>query len=57
LPYDANKPLPRLGGTFKKSFQTALADGSVRGVSRETSEETLRAAITRNGRDDLGPDW
>jgi hypothetical protein len=57
LPYDAKKPLPRLGGVFKKSFQAALADGSVRGVSRDTSKETIRAAITRNGGDELGPDW
>jgi hypothetical protein len=57
LPYDAGKPLPRLGGLFKDTFRAALADGSVRSLRRETSEETLRAAITRNGGDKPGPDW
>jgi hypothetical protein len=26
-------------------------------ISKEVSEKTLRAAITRNGGDRLGPDW
>jgi hypothetical protein len=57
LPYDAGKPLPRLGGLFKDTFRAALADGSVRDFSKEVSEATLRAAVTRNGGDELGPDW
>ena len=36
----------------------AMADGSVRVVYKNgPSEATLRAAITRNGGDTLGPDW
>ncbi len=57
LPYAADKPLPRVGGLFKDSIRAALADGSVRQIKRDTSESTLRAAITRNGGDSLGPDW
>jgi hypothetical protein len=57
LAYEAGKPLPRLGGLFKGTFRAALADSSVRSVSKEVSEDTLRAAVTRDGHDELGPDW
>jgi hypothetical protein len=57
LPYSPDEPLPRLGGLFRGTIRAALADGSIRQINRETSESTLRAAITRNGGDDLGPAW
>jgi hypothetical protein len=57
LPFDAGKPLPQLGGLFKDTFRAALADGSVRDLRKGVSEQTIRAAVTRNGRDQLGPDW
>ena len=57
LPYARDEPLPSLGGLFVNTIRTALADGSVHFFKRETSEETIRAAITRNGGDSLGPDW
>jgi hypothetical protein len=57
LPYDPKKPLPKLGGLFPGGFSAGLCDGAVRFVSSSVSEKTLRAAITRNGEDDLGPDW
>jgi hypothetical protein len=57
LTYDPDGPLPRLGGLFKDTFRAALVDTFVRSISRKTAEETLRAAITRNGGDSLGPDW
>ena len=57
LPYAADQPLPALGGLFMSTIRSALADGSVHSIKRETSEETLRASITRNGGDTLGPDW
>jgi hypothetical protein len=62
-------PLPALGGVFTgrsrfgplvgslaRGFHAACADGSVRFVSG-VSDETLRAAITRNGGEVLGSDW
>ena len=58
LPYAADRPLPELGGLrLRGGFLAALADGSIRSISKRISEETLRAAITRNGNDTLGPDW
>jgi hypothetical protein len=57
MPYDPARPLPPLGDLTPKVFQAALVDGSVRQVDRTLSERTLRAAITRNGGDELGPDW
>ena len=57
LPYDPNKPLPKLGGWSRRGFMVGLADGSTRYVAADTSEKTLRAAITIAGNDTLGPDW
>jgi hypothetical protein len=57
LPFDAKKPLPKLGGLFKNGFHAAMADGSVRYVRRTISEQTLRSAITRDGGEVLGSDW
>ena len=57
LPYEPDRPLPALGGLFKATIRAALADGSVHSFRRDTSEATLRAAVTRNGGDSLGPDW
>ena len=55
LPYDPDGPLPDLRPLFKDGFRAGLCDGSVRFIPRETSEATLRAAITRNGGERL--DW
>jgi hypothetical protein len=58
LPYAPDWPLPRLGGFFRgDGFYVACADGSPRYLLQETSEATLRALITRNGRDKPGADW
>ncbi len=57
LPYDADAPLPRLDRLFHDGFRIALADGSVRYVHKDIGEATLRAAITRNGGETLGPEW
>jgi hypothetical protein len=49
LPYDPGKPLPSLGGLFKDGFSAGFFDGSVRFLTRDIDEETIRALITRNG--------
>jgi hypothetical protein len=49
LAYDADGPLPKLGGLFADGFSAAFADGSVRFIPRDLDEETVRALITRNG--------
>ncbi|HQR07047.1 MAG TPA: DUF1559 domain-containing protein [Gemmatales bacterium] len=57
LPYDPNKPLPRLGGHYQGDFVIALADGAVRMVSKRVSERSIRDAITSNGGEVPQPDW
>jgi hypothetical protein len=57
LPFTPNGPLPKLGGILHGDFDTVLADGSVHFVRKGVSEETLRAAVTINGGEILGPDW
>jgi hypothetical protein len=52
LPYDAARPLPKLGGLFAEGLHVAMADGTVRFVRRGATEKAIRAAITpRNGED------
>jgi hypothetical protein len=48
LPYDKDKPLPKLGGQFEDGFYAASADGSARFLSRKVAPETLRALIMRS---------
>jgi hypothetical protein len=55
LTYDAKKAIPKLGGLFREGFHIALADGSVRFLSRKFDEKTLRAAITPSGGEVI--DW
>jgi hypothetical protein len=57
LPFNPDKPLPKLGGHFSGGFNAGLCDGSVRFVSNKISEKTLKAAITVNGGEVLGSDW
>jgi hypothetical protein len=58
LPYDPNGPLPRLGGIAKDgSFRAAFVDGSVHVIRKGTSEETIRALITRNGNEKILEDY
>lgn len=56
--FDPAKPmLPLMSTHFRGGFHVALGDGFVRMVGPQVSENTFKAAITRNGRDALGPDW
>jgi uncharacterized protein DUF1559 len=57
LAYDPDGRLPDLRSPFRDGFRVALADGSMRWLKKDISETTLRAAITRNGGEVLGPDW
>jgi hypothetical protein len=49
LTYDAERPLPRLGGLFADGFNAAFVDCSVHFLKRDIDDATLRALITRNG--------
>jgi WD40 repeat protein len=57
LPYDANRPLPRLGGAFPDGFYVGLADGTVRFLRKDMSEKTIRLAITPADGTPMGPEW
>jgi len=49
LPYEADKPLPELGGMFPDVFQAAFADGEVHVLRKRYNEFNLRRWITSNG--------
>jgi RNA polymerase sigma factor (sigma-70 family) len=49
LTYAADKALPKLGGVYAEGFMAAFCDGSVQFISKNTSEQKVRALITRNG--------
>jgi len=52
------KPFPKMGGLgWRKVFQAALADGSVRSLKLDTPEDTLRALVTHSGGESLPPNW
>jgi prepilin-type processing-associated H-X9-DG protein len=58
LPFGQGTPLPQLGHqTQPNGYNVAMADGSVRWVASSVSQQTLRALITRNGAEQIGPDW
>jgi prepilin-type processing-associated H-X9-DG protein len=57
IPYDAAKPVPKLGGLgFENGVNAAFCDGSVRFLPRTIKEKTLRAVITPNGGEVLDAD-
>lgn len=70
LAYEADRPLPPLGGIFSGTgkfpltrsrghyMQAAMGSAEIRYIDLDRiSEETLRRAIVRNDGKELGPDW
>jgi hypothetical protein len=57
LPFDPDKPLPRLGGHFGKTFMAAFGDGSVRTLPTTIKPDVLKALITVNGGEVLPADY
>jgi hypothetical protein len=56
--FDPNKPmLPLMSRYFRRGFHVLMASGTIRLVDPKVSENTFKAAITRNGGDALGSDW
>jgi prepilin-type processing-associated H-X9-DG protein len=49
LPFEAKKPLPKLGGMFEGDFNVLMCDGSVRRVKKGIDPAVLRALITVSG--------
>jgi hypothetical protein len=54
---DGRPILPRLDTRFKAGMIAAMADGSVRTLRPTVSEATLKAALTADGGEVLGPDF
>jgi hypothetical protein len=58
IPYDEKKDLPDFGKAFDHKPCAAMLDGSVRVLdTKKISMATLKAAVTPNGGEILGPDW
>ncbi len=56
LPFDPEKPLPKLGGEFPDLFLAAFCDGSVHVIEKKKiDDKLLRALITRNGGENVSP--
>jgi RNA polymerase sigma factor (sigma-70 family) len=55
LPFVADQALPKLGGQFGGDFNVLVADGSTNLLSKKADPDMLRAAITRNGGEEV--DW
>jgi len=56
LPYDPDKPLPKLGGMLGDGYlQLVFMDGAVHRPNNVVNEKLLRAAITRDGGETF--DW
>jgi RNA polymerase sigma factor (sigma-70 family) len=58
LGYEADKPLPKLGGHFPQGgvFLVVFADGSVRAVRQDVNADAFRLFITRNDGQVADPD-
>jgi uncharacterized protein (TIGR03067 family) len=57
LPFDAKKPLPKLGGRpFMDRFHVLMGDGTVQSVSAEFDADIFRALITPNGNEPVNFD-
>ncbi len=58
IPYDADKPLPKLGLPGASGFQAVFCDGSVRVIANTVKPKVLHALITYNdGIDIKGDDF
>jgi RNA polymerase sigma factor (sigma-70 family) len=56
LPFDPEKPLPKLGGEFPDLVVAAFCDGSVHIIEKKKlDDKLLRALITRNGLENVNP--
>jgi hypothetical protein len=45
LPFDVNKPLPKLGGMFDGEFHVLRVDGSVIHIKKKADEKELKKLI------------
>ena len=55
LDYRLECAMPAIGGHFPEGFIAAMADASTPIIRASVGEETLRAGVTRNGREKVSP--
>jgi hypothetical protein len=48
LPFDAKKPLPKLGGLFDGEFHVLMVDGSVKRIKKDADPAILKLVIMPN---------
>ena len=48
LPYDPEKPLPKLGGMFGGESYVVMCDGTVRRLKRQADESQVKLTIMPN---------
>ncbi len=56
IPYDAAKPLPKLGGFSKGGFNAIFCDGSVHFIRDDIAERTLRFLIDKDDGKSVDPE-
>src|SRR5262249_42832414 len=49
IPFDATNPLPQLGGFTPEGANVLFGDGSVKYIKKTSSQDLLKALITRAG--------
>jgi Protein of unknown function (DUF1559) len=49
IPFDKEKPVPEMGGVFRKVTNVVLADGSLNYIKRDTPPHIVKAFITPTG--------
>jgi hypothetical protein len=57
IPYQPSGPVPPLGDFYGGGYLVLMGDGSTPGVSKKASEQSWKAAISRNGGEPLGQDF
>ena len=56
IPFDPAGPVPAIGGFWPDGFNVLMCDGSVRGLPKQLDADTLKALITRAGREVIQAD-
>ena len=56
IPFDPAGAVPVIGGFWPDRFNALMCDGSVRGLPKQIDPESLKALITRAGREVIQAD-
>ena len=45
IPFDKDKPVPPLGGIFRKVTNVVMCDGAINYITRDTPESTIKLLV------------